>query len=119
MKLKPGQNAALFAAPRHPYTRALLAAVPIPDPALRRERALLAGEVPSPLAPPAGCRFHPRCPFAQERCRQEEPLLIDEAGHATACHFWPELPPAAPLGETGAADARLAKLQLFFDRPAR
>ena len=82
-------------APRHPYTRALLAAVPIPDPAVKRERAMLAGEVPSPLAPPPGCRFHTRCPYAQERCRVEEPaLLVDEGEHATACHFWPDLPPA-------------------------
>jgi len=108
----------LFSTPRHPYTRALLAAVPVPDPTLRRERILLAGEVPSPLAPPPGCRFHTRCVFAQERCRREEPALTaDAAGHATACHFWPELPAPAPLPEAGAADARLARLQAFFDRP--
>jgi oligopeptide/dipeptide ABC transporter ATP-binding protein len=108
----------LFAAPRHPYTRALLAAVPIPDPAVRRARALLSGEVPSPLAPPPGCRFHTRCPYAEERCRVEEPALVEEAGHATACHFWPQLPQAIPLADSGASDARLARLQAYFDRSA-
>ncbi len=110
-------GAELFAAPRHPYTRALLAAVPVPDPAMRRERALLSGEVPSPLAPPPGCRFHTRCPFAQERCRSDEPALLDEAGHAAACHFWHELPPPATVPQAGAANARLARLQAFFDKP--
>ena len=108
----------LFATPRHPYTRALLAAVPIPDPALRRERALLGGEIPSPLAPPSGCRFHTRCPYARERCSVDDPALADDAeGHATACHFWPELPAAATVTDPGAADARLARLQQYFDRP--
>ena len=109
---------ALFATPRHPYTRALLAAVPIPDPAVRRERALLACEVPSPLAPPPGCRFHTRCPYAQERCRVEEPALIaDAGGHGTACHFWPDLPPAPQLPSSTSADARLTRLQAYFTRP--
>jgi oligopeptide/dipeptide ABC transporter ATP-binding protein len=110
--------ARLFAEPRHPYTRALLAAVPVPDPAARRGRTLLlAGEIPSPLAPPAGCRFHTRCPFARELCGTESPALEDDgSGHQTACHFWRELPPAAALPEIGAADARLARMQAYFDR---
>jgi oligopeptide transport system ATP-binding protein len=81
--------AALFAAPAHPYTRALLAAVPVPDPAVERSRRrlVLAGEVPSPEAPPAGCAFHPRCPEVIARCREEAPALEERApGHWVACH---------------------------------
>jgi oligopeptide/dipeptide ABC transporter ATP-binding protein len=74
--------------PRHPYTRALLSAVPVVDPALRRERLVPKGEVASPLAVPAGCRFHPRCPLAFDRCRVEPPVLRDlGAGHQAACHL--------------------------------
>jgi len=79
----------LYEAPAHPYTRALLSAVPIPDPALeaKRERQVLAGEVPSPLNPPTGCVFHPRCPLATERCKREVPQLrAVAANHAAACH---------------------------------
>jgi oligopeptide/dipeptide ABC transporter ATP-binding protein len=79
---------ALYDDPRHPYTRALLSAVPIPDPdvELLRERVVLQGEVPSPLNPPAGCLFHPRCPIAVDRCRSEVPPLRDvAAGHQAAC----------------------------------
>jgi len=79
----------LFASPRHPYTRALMSAVPLPDPSARSNRQILEGDVPSPLNPPSGCRFHTRCPYARERCRVEEPLL--EAG--VACHFWREIEP--------------------------
>src|SRR4030095_14806494 len=106
----------LFAEPRHPYSRALLASVPVPDPAIRRgSRALLQGDVPSAYSPPAGCRFHTRCPHARERCGAEEPALVEANGHATACHFWSEIPfdPAAPPAP---ANARLAKLQAHFRR---
>ena len=83
---------ALFADPRHPYTRALLSAVPVPDPAARRARIVLTGDVPSPINPPAGCRFHTRCPYVFDRCRVEEPLLRDAgAGGKAACHL-DELP---------------------------
>jgi oligopeptide transport system ATP-binding protein len=80
----------LYEAPAHPYTRALLSAVPIPDPALEstRERTVLRGEVPSPLKPPSGCVFHPRCPIAEERCAADVPLLRElAAGHSGACHL--------------------------------
>jgi oligopeptide/dipeptide ABC transporter ATP-binding protein len=78
----------LYEAPLHPYTRALLAAAPVADPALRRERVILRGEVASPLAVPAGCRFHPRCPVAVDRCRVERPELRDAAGgREVACHL--------------------------------
>jgi oligopeptide/dipeptide ABC transporter ATP-binding protein len=74
--------------PRHPYTRALLSAAPVADPALRRERVLLRGEVASPLALPPGCRFHPRCPLAVDRCRVERPVLREVGpAHQAACHL--------------------------------
>jgi oligopeptide transport system ATP-binding protein len=81
---------ALYEAPRHPYTRALLSAVPIPDPAVEetRERTVLRGEVPSPLNPPSGCVFHPRCPIAVARCSTEIPSLREiRSGHCGACHL--------------------------------
>ncbi len=83
----------LFANPRHPYTRALLSAVPVPDPAAKRDRIILRGDVPSPINPPSGCRFHTRCPYVFDRCRTEEPMLRDTApGQKAACHL-DELPP--------------------------
>jgi oligopeptide transport system ATP-binding protein len=78
----------LYAAPRHPYTEALLSAVPIPDPSVRRKRILIEGDVPSAIHPPQGCHFHPRCPKAFERCRREVPQLKPVAsGHLAACHL--------------------------------
>ena len=76
--------------PVHPYTQSLLSAVPIPDPDVTRERQriLLEGEIPSPLNPPTGCRFHTRCPHATDRCRQEQPVLKEQSpGHFAACHL--------------------------------
>jgi oligopeptide/dipeptide ABC transporter ATP-binding protein len=79
---------AIFTRPLHPYTEALLEAVPVPDPAIRKQRRVLAGDVPSPVNPPPGCRFHTRCPYAEERCRREEPLLREVAEDQwVACHL--------------------------------
>ena len=78
----------LFTNPQHPYTEALLSAVPIPNPAVRREKRVLEGDVPSPITPPPGCHFHTRCPYAEERCRIEEPELKEiRPGHVVACHL--------------------------------
>jgi peptide/nickel transport system ATP-binding protein/oligopeptide transport system ATP-binding protein len=78
----------LFSQPLHPYTRALMSAIPIPNPRLKRERVILQGDVPSPLNPPSGCRFHPRCPYAKEVCSQKEPELREiKPNHIAACHF--------------------------------
>jgi oligopeptide/dipeptide ABC transporter ATP-binding protein len=82
-------RATIYGNPRHPYTRALLSAIPTPDPEVKRERMTLPGETPSPIAPPSGCAFHPRCPFAEARCRTEEPALIAAGAHAVACHVFP------------------------------
>jgi peptide/nickel transport system ATP-binding protein/oligopeptide transport system ATP-binding protein len=79
---------AIFTRPQHPYTEALLEAVPVPDPAARRKRRVLAGDVPSPIKPPSGCRFHTRCPYVEQRCKVEEPPLKEVApGQFVACHL--------------------------------
>jgi oligopeptide/dipeptide ABC transporter ATP-binding protein len=83
-----GNNYHIFEEPKHPYTQALLSAVPVPDPDYQRERIILQGEIPSPINPPKGCRFHTRCPYATEKCRTQEPPLRDiGGGHFVACHY--------------------------------
>ena len=78
----------LFRAPQHPYTEALLSAVPVPDPKAQKKRIILPGDVPSPITPPPGCRFHTRCPYAEARCRREEPAMKEvRPGHFVACHL--------------------------------
>jgi oligopeptide/dipeptide ABC transporter ATP-binding protein len=86
----------LFADPQHPYTEALLSAVPVPDPKFQRKRVILSGDVPSPINPPAGCRFHTRCPYAFDRCRLDEPPLKEvRPGHWAACHLREAAAPTA------------------------
>jgi oligopeptide/dipeptide ABC transporter ATP-binding protein len=89
----------LFANPRHPYTQALLASIPQPDPRLRADPLPLAGEPPSPLDPPAGCHFHPRCPHAMPRCREHAPPHYDVSpGHYASCFLLDQAPEAVAAG---------------------
>ena len=108
----------LFASPRHPYSRALLSAIPVPTPHAKRSRLMLEGEMPSALNPPPGCRFHTRCPYVIDRCRTELPQLMPEpAGHLTACHRSHELPPAdAIIPSDGGLSPALGKLIAAFNR---
>jgi peptide/nickel transport system ATP-binding protein/oligopeptide transport system ATP-binding protein len=106
---------ALFASPRHPYSRALLSAIPVPKPRAKRSRILLQGEMPSALNPPPGCRFHTRCPYVIDRCRTEPPqLLSDAAGHSTACHRTAELPPPDALVPADSLSPSLERLVAAF-----
>jgi dipeptide transport system ATP-binding protein len=89
--VEQGPAADVFANPRHPYTRALLSATPVADPTHRKERIVLKGELPSPLDPPTGCTFNPRCPLAFERCRIEAPPLEPAGRFLVACHAVHEL----------------------------
>jgi oligopeptide/dipeptide ABC transporter ATP-binding protein len=110
----------LFASPGHPYSRALLSAIPVPSARAKRDRMILQGDPPSVLDPPPGCRFHTRCPYAVERCRSERPkLMADAHGHAAACHRRAELPSsaAATAADTGFSPA-LERLVAAFTRTA-
>jgi len=114
--VETAETAALFASPRHPYSRALLSAIPVAKPQGQRTRMILQGEMPSALNPPSGCRFHTRCPFVIDRCRAEVPKLVaDSTGHATACHRTAELPSAEGIVPSdGAFSPALEKLVAAF-----
>ncbi|ADC49663.1 oligopeptide ABC transporter ATP-binding protein [Alkalihalophilus pseudofirmus OF4] len=90
-----GDKKSLFDNPQHPYTKALLSAIPVPDPERKKERIILKGDVPSPINPPQGCRFHTRCPFATEKCKTDTPELraadYMKEGHQAACHYMEEI----------------------------
>jgi oligopeptide/dipeptide ABC transporter ATP-binding protein len=107
--VEEGPTEAVFRAPRHPYTRALLAAVP----GQGAKAVPLEGDVPSPIDPPSGCRFRTRCPFAEAACAERMPLL-EGGSHAAACHLQDRLPPARPPAEHDAGGERLRRLQAFF-----
>jgi oligopeptide/dipeptide ABC transporter ATP-binding protein len=105
----------LFANPKHPYTRALLSAIPVTAPQAERRRVTLEGDVPSPVNPPPGCHLHTRCQYVVERCRTEAPALVTENGHAAACHRVDDLPAALNLlPEEGQMDPRLQALVARF-----
>ncbi len=103
--VESGPADAIFEAPRHPYTRALLDAIPEPSAVRRTDRVRLQGDIPSPAAPPPGCRFHTRCPHARPDCAERVPRL-EEGAHRVACHYWREI-----VAADGAARADPAPLQ--------
>jgi peptide/nickel transport system ATP-binding protein/oligopeptide transport system ATP-binding protein len=108
------QTETLFAAPRHPYTQALLSAIPVPVPHAQRQRNVLQGDLPSPLKPPSGCTFHPRCPYGVEVCKTMVPALEQADGHAVACHRWREIAaPPSPVS-VAAGNPVLERLQQAF-----
>jgi len=116
--VETGPASIVLSAPRHPYTRALLSAVPVPDPTRRAGEPAIGGDVPSPLAPPPGCHFHTRCQHADERCRTESPLETAGDGTAVACWHWRRIGPAPiSIARPAATDkTALARLQAAFVR---
>ncbi|HTT12675.1 MAG TPA: dipeptide ABC transporter ATP-binding protein [Burkholderiaceae bacterium] len=114
--VEAGSADEVFARPRHPYTRTLIAAVPVPVPGARARSGIVADDVPNPLAPPSGCHFHPRCPHAIERCRLEVPELeTTSPGGSVACHRWRELDAVSSSRPRRATNnPALARLQAAF-----
>jgi peptide/nickel transport system ATP-binding protein len=101
----------VFASPRHPYTRALIRSVPSGDPEARMAQAPLSGDPPNPIDPPSGCRFHPRCPEAQDACAQQAPrFIVNREGHGAACLRWlpASVPSAPPSPRQGAERVEVA-----------
>lgn len=83
-----GERKKLLDTPKHPYTQALMSAIPIPNPRHKKDRIILRGDVPDPIEPPSGCRFHPRCPVAEDICSREEPPRVElEKEHFATCHL--------------------------------
>jgi len=121
--VESGEAAQIFAEPRHPYTQALLSAVPVPSAAPRRTRYLLPGDPPSPLDPPDGCHLHPRCAHAQEVCRRSRPELTAAAqdAHATACHRWRDIVSSVPPVPVAGSEFSPSLQRLFraFDGAAQ
>ncbi len=114
-----GEKRDVFANPRHPYTRDLLSAIPHPDPARRGRVKPLGGDLPSPLKPPPGCRFHTRCPHAEAVCRERDAALEEVGpGHRAACHFARELPPADHDFSGGLTPVAARRLALFAEASA-
>ena len=110
----------LFAVPMHPYTRALLRAIPHPDPRRRGRVTPLGGDVPSPMNPPSGCRFHTRCPHVQPVCREQVPALRTLAtGHSVACHLAETLPPFDVVAEDGISPLAARRMALYATAKAR
>lgn len=85
--MEVAERDAIYNSPKHPYTYHLMAAIPVPDPEFEKEEVLLTGDVPSPVDIPPGCRFHPRCPYATDKCKKEEPILTEKDEHWVACHY--------------------------------
>ncbi|WP_282606757.1 ABC transporter ATP-binding protein [Pelagibius sp. Alg239-R121] len=111
-----GQTDALYDQPLHPYTQALMTAIPVPSPKARRMSEGLSGDVPSPSAPPTGCRFHTRCPHARSRCSEQKPALEQTGDERwVACHFWQEIkrPDAGLDAETVRGDATARRFELY------
>jgi len=113
-----GDKKRLFAAPAHPYTHALMQAIPLPDPTVTRQGVLLTGDVPSPLHPPSGCHLHTRCPYAKDKCSQVTPVLTGDREHAVACHFPLSMTSATQHSQPALTTSRLRlqRLQSAFQK---
>jgi oligopeptide/dipeptide ABC transporter ATP-binding protein len=99
--MESAEKKIIYRRPEHPYTHALISALPIPNPALSRERVVLTGDVPSPVNIPSGCRFRTRCPYATNYCAEKEPPLLERgSGHLVSCHYELKLSAPIPITET-------------------